>query len=117
MKEDFKNGTEKLDIKLLERLIKETTSATDRMGTPVVYFIPLKEEFTDVCQYILSKHGINMAKYQSSLNKYPVLKISFSDIDKLSEPARNFLFAVNVNPKQLDAHLNNIMKEMQSNKR
>ena len=38
MKEDFKNGTEKLDIKLLERLIKETTSATDRMETPVLYF-------------------------------------------------------------------------------
>lgn len=66
---DFEKGIDVLDIKLLERLLKQTTAATDRTGKHVFYYIPLQEEFTDVCQYIFNKHGINMEKYQSSLNK------------------------------------------------
>ena len=113
-KENLENGIEKLDIKLLERLIKETTSVKDRMGGFAVYFIPLKEEYIDVCQYILAKHGVNMEKYKSSLNEFPILKISFKEIDKLSQTAKDFLFSINVNPGELQKHLGKIIMEMKN---
>lgn len=112
--DSFQQGTSKLDIKLLERLLKETTVANDRTGAYVIYFIPLKEEFTDICQYIMAKHGVKMEKYNSSLNAFPVLKTSFKDIDALTEQAKEFLFAIDVNPNKLEQHMTNIMLEMQS---
>ena len=109
---DIKNATRKLDSELLTRLIKETTTVTDRTGQRVAYYIPLDEKFTDVCQYTFAKYGIPMNKYKSSLNPYPVLKIVFSEIDLLSDDARDFLFSVNVNPKRLQDRLEQIMAEM-----
>ena len=109
---DIKNATRKLDSELLTRLIKETTTVTDRTGQRAVYYIPSDEKFTDVCQYMFAKYGIPMKKYKSSINPYPVLKIVFSEIDLLSDDAREFLFSVNVNPKRLQDRLEQIMAEM-----
>ena len=109
---DMKNATRKLDSELLTRLIKETTSVTDRTGQRAAYYIPLDEKFTDVCQYTFKKYGVPMNKYKSSLNPYPVLKIMLSEIDLLSDDAREFLFSVNVNPKKLQDRLEQIMAEM-----
>ncbi len=115
-KEDLKNGNRKLDIKLLERLIKETTTARDRTGKYVVYYIPLDAKYTDVCQHIFAKYGVNMEKYQSSLNPgYPLLKITFDQINKLPDDAREFALAVNVEPNKLDKRLGQIMAEMKAN--
>lgn len=106
-----------LDLKLLERLIKETTSATDRNGYRVIYFIPLREDCTNICQYILSKYGIKMQKYQSSLNPFPVLKINFNEVDALSETAKEFLFSINVHTEKLLGHLEKRLKEMNAKQR
>ncbi len=114
--ENFNDATRKLDIKLLERLIRETATAVDRTGARVMYQIPLKDEYADVCAHIFAKYGIKMEKYNSSLSENPVLKITFPDIDKLSESARNFLFSVNVEPRKLQAHLTKIMAEMNNDK-
>ena len=109
---DIKNATRKLDSELLTRLIKETTTVTDRTGQRAAYYIPSDEKFTDVCQYTFKKYGVPMNKYKSSLNPYPVLKIMLSEIDLLSDDAREFLFSVNVNPKKLQDRLEQIMAEM-----
>ena len=113
---EFNAATEKLDIKLLERLILRTTPATDRNGARAIYYFPLKPEYTDICDFIFQKYGINMEKYQSSLSPHPILRISFSQIDKLSESSHNFLFAVNVNPDKLEQRMNEIVAEMQKTK-
>ena len=65
---DIKNATRKLDSELLTRLIKETTTVTDRTGQRAIYYIPSDEKFTDVCQYTFAKYGIPMNKYKSSIN-------------------------------------------------
>ena len=109
---DIKNATRKLDSELLTRLIKETMTVTDRTGQRAIYYIPLDEKFTDVCQYTFKKYGVPMNKHKSSLNPYPVLKIVFSEIDLLSDDARDFLFSVNVDPKRLQDRLEQIMAEM-----
>lgn len=113
----FDQGTTRLDKKLLERLIKETTLTTDRNGVGFLYWFPLKEDFTDVCQYVLSKHGIGMEKYKSGLNPFPILRFPYKDIDKLSDSAREFLFSVNVKPEELEKHWGKIVQEMKANKR
>ncbi len=112
----FDSGTEKIDIKLLERLLRETIPVTDRNGTRATYYIPLKSEYTDVCDFVFKKYGINMERYNSSLATHPVLKITFAQIAQLSDASRNFLFSVHVDPKQLDSRLAEIMAEMQKQK-
>lgn len=112
----FNSGTEKIDIKLLERLLRETVPVTDRNGTRATYYIPLKPEYTDVCEFMFKKYGINMERYNSSMAPHPVLKITFAQIAQLPDAARNFLFSVHVDPKQLDTRLNQIMSEMQNQK-
>jgi len=112
--QDFEDGMSKLDVKLLERLIKETARVIDRNGARAVYYIPLDKKYTDACQYIFAKHGVKLEQYQSGINPYPVLKITHAQIDQLSPDAQKFLFAVNVDPKKLEQRLDQIMLEMKS---
>lgn len=112
----FGTSKQKLDIKLLERLLLETTIAIDRNGANVAYYIPLKAEFIDTCDFIFKKYGIKMERYQSSLAPYPLLKISLAQIQNLPQQTRDFLFSIYVSPRQLDARYREIMSEMQKQK-
>ncbi len=96
--------------------MRETIPVTDRNGTHATYYIPLKPEYTDVCDFVFKKYGINMERYNSSLAPHSVLKITFVQINQLPDAARDFLFSVHVDPKQLDSRLAEIMAEMQNRK-
>ncbi len=109
---DMKNATRKLDSELLARLSKEVSAVIDRTGKRAVYYVPSDKKFTDVCQYTFAKYGVPMKKYKSSLHPYHVLKIMLSEIDQLSNDAREFLFSVNPNSKKLQDRLEQIMVEM-----
>ncbi len=109
---DMKNATRKLDSELLARLSKEVSAVIDRTGKRAVYYVPSDKKFTDVCQYTFAKYGVPMKKYKSSLHPYHVLKIMLSEIDQLSNDAREFLFSVNPNSKKLQDILEQIMVEM-----
>ncbi|MBE6461349.1 MAG: hypothetical protein E7006_00710 [Alphaproteobacteria bacterium] len=112
-KSGFFSATQQMDIKLLERLLKETNTITDRYGARVVYYVPANQKNLDVCRYVFQRNGIPMEKYESALYPQPVLKITFTTITQLPAMARNFLFRVNVNPDALNNHFESVLREMQ----
>lgn len=116
--ENFNTGIISMDKLSLERIIKETTSATDRNGRNYIYQIPLHRDYVDLCQFLFARNGVKMEKYQSSLNpEYPLLRISFQDIRTLTKEQSDFLFSVNVKIPEIKKHLQNVLLEMRAHQK